>query len=55
MKTSEKAKAAGLKSLKELAEMVNKPEMTLRNWHKNNPKLFTIVLAGAAQIKKARE
>jgi hypothetical protein len=52
MKTSEKAKLAGLKNLTELSKMVGKPCETLRNWDKENPELFDIVLLGAAEKKK---
>lgn len=48
MKTSEKAKAAGLKNLNELSQMTGKPTQTLNNWDKNEPELFDIVLKGAA-------
>jgi hypothetical protein len=48
---SEQAKLAGLKSLAELAEMVRKPPQTLRNWHRDAPELFAVVVAGAVAIK----
>ena len=51
MKTSEKAKAAGLKNLAELAEITNRSTETLRNWDKNNPELFEIILKGAIEQK----
>ena len=47
MKPSEKAKAAGLKSLAELAEISGESVQTLNNWHKNKPRLFELVLKGA--------
>jgi hypothetical protein len=50
---SEQTKAAGLKSLAELAAMVRKPTQTLRNWHRDAPELFAVVVAGAAVIKAA--
>jgi hypothetical protein len=50
---SEQAKLAGLKSLAELAEMVRKPPQTLRNWHRDAPELFAVVVAGAVVIKAA--
>ena len=49
MKTSEKAKAAGLKSLTELSEITGVSLQTLTNWSKNKPKLFNIVLKGAVK------
>ena len=48
MKPSEKCKAVGLKSLKQLSEITGESEQTLINWSKNKPDLFTIVLAGAS-------
>jgi len=51
MTASEQAKAAGLKSLAELADMVRKPTQTLRNWHRDSPELFAVVVAGAVAIK----
>lgn len=52
MKTSEKAKAAGLKNLKELCELTGQSSQTLRNWDENKPELFKAVLAGAASLKR---
>ena len=49
---SEQAKAAGLQSLAELAAMVRKPPQTLRNWHRDSPELFAVVVAGAVVIKR---
>lgn len=40
MRTSEKVKIKGFKSLKELAELDGKIPDTLRNWDKNNPEMF---------------
>jgi len=51
MTASEQCKAAGLKSLAEVATMVCKPPQTLRNWHRDSPKLFAVVVAGAVVIK----
>jgi len=53
MTPSEQCKQAGLKSLTELAAMVRKPTQTLRNWHRDSPELFGIVIAGAVVIKKS--
>jgi hypothetical protein len=50
---SEQCKAAGLKSLADLAEMVRKPPQTLRNWQRDSPELFAVVVAGAVVIKAA--
>ena len=54
MKTSEKAKAAGLKNLAELSEITGQSPQTLGNWNKNKPELFAIVLLGAAKFKQIR-
>ena len=51
MKASEQVKAAGLKSLSELAEISRQSPQTLINWHKNKPKLFDLVLKGAVVTK----
>lgn len=51
MKTSEKAKAAGLKNLAELSELTDTSPQTLINWDKNKSKLFNVVIKGAAAIK----
>lgn len=48
MTPSQQAKAAGLKSLQQVSEITGKPIQTLRDWHKDQPKLFAIVLAGCA-------
>lgn len=53
MTAAEQAKVAGLKSLAELAQMVRKPPQTLRNWHRDSPELFAVVVAGAVSIKAA--
>jgi hypothetical protein len=53
MTPSEQCKAAGLKSLADLAQMVRKPPQTLRNWHRDSPELFAVVVAGAVVIKAA--
>lgn len=46
MTPAEQAKAAGLKSLAQVAELTGVSHQTLRNWHKSKPDLFRIVLAG---------
>ena len=55
MKTSEKAKAAGLKNLAELSELTGQSTQTLRNWDENKPELFNVVLKGAAEKKSKGE
>lgn len=54
MKPSEKAKAAGMKSLAELAEISGESVQTLNNWHKNKPRLFDLVLKGAVAERFAK-
>ena len=47
MTASEQCKAAGLKSLVELAQISNTSTRTLINWHTHNITRFTVLLAGA--------
>ncbi|MCY4043468.1 MAG: hypothetical protein OXE99_00150 [Cellvibrionales bacterium] len=51
MKPSEQCKKAGLKNLNELVERSGESVQTLNNWYKNKPKLFRLVLMGAALEK----
>ena len=51
MTPSEQCKAAGLKSLAELAKISSASTRTLINWHKDKPALFATVLAGAVVIE----
>lgn len=51
MTPSQQAKAAGLKTLTEASRICNKSTSTLRDWHRNNPKLFRAIIAGCAAIK----
>lgn len=53
MTPSGRAKAAGLKSLAELAKISETSVQTLINWHKDKPTLFATVVAGAVVIKAA--
>jgi len=43
---SQRAKAAGLKSLSQVSAITGVSLQTLDNWSKNKPDLFTVVLAG---------
>jgi hypothetical protein len=52
MKPSEQCKQAGLNSLAELIEISGVSEQTLINWHRNKPKLFAVVVAGAVALRK---
>jgi hypothetical protein len=49
MKPSEQCKKAGLKGLAELVEISGVSEQTLINWSRSKPKLFDVVISGAAQ------
>ena len=51
MTPSEQAKAAGLKSLAELAKISGVSVQTLINWHKDKPALFATGVAGAVVIR----
>jgi hypothetical protein len=46
MTASQQAKAAGIKSLKQVSEATGASAQTLINWHKHKPKLFAVVLLG---------
>lgn len=54
MSPSRKVKAAGFRSLKEVAEAVGRPVQTLINWHRGNPKLFNAVLDGLVSQRKPK-
>lgn len=52
MTASQQAKAAGFKSLQQVAELTGWTTETLRNFHKQNPRRFRIILAGCeAELK----
>ncbi len=61
MTASEQAKEAGLKSLAQVSRMmgVNKnghpmvSQQTLRNWHRDKPELFKVVIAGCVALNRA--
>ena len=55
MTPSQQAKAAGLKSLKEVSELTGVSIQTLINWHKNKPDLFRVVIFGSKRIKVFHE
>lgn len=46
MTASAEAKAAGFKSLAHVAELFGVTTQCLRNWHKDEPQKFNIVLLG---------
>lgn len=47
MTPAQECKAAGLKSLNELAEITGKSVSTLAHWQRTQRKLWRVVLAGA--------
>ena len=51
MTPSKQAKAAGLKSLAEMSEISQVSINTLRNWHKDKPQRFRVMLAGCVIAK----
>ena len=53
MSASKEAKKLGVKNLTEVAEMTDQSLQTLRNWHRNKPKLFRVVIAGCVATKEA--
>jgi hypothetical protein len=53
MTPSQQAKAAGLKSLKQVTEITGVSGNTLDNWHKHKPELFKTVLAGCMAAESA--
>ena len=48
---STRAKLIGLKSLTQVSGMGGKPMQTLRNWNRENPFLFDIVLVGCRMVE----
>ena len=54
MKASEACKAAGLKSLAELAQISGKPVATLSNWWNKERRHFVLMLWGAVMEKTAK-
>ena len=55
MTASEQAKAAGLKNLKQVAEMTGVRANTLHNWHRRKPLLFTVVLIGCVKLMEREQ
>jgi hypothetical protein len=53
MTPSQQCKSAGLKSLAELVKISEVSEQTLINWHRDKPKVFKLVLAGAVLEKNS--
>ena len=55
MKVSDQIKAAGFKSAKELAQILDCSPRCLRDWEKDKPERFRIMLAGAAEIRRQEQ
>ena len=55
MTPSQKAKAAGFRSLKEVANLTGWTQATLIGWNKKTPELFESNLARAVEMKKAKQ
>jgi hypothetical protein len=55
MTPSQQAKAAGLKSLKQVTEITGVSGNTLDNWSKHKPELFKTVLAGCMAAEQAED
>jgi len=52
MTPSQQAKAAGLKSLAAVSRQTHVAVSTLKDWHRNKPVLFRIVIAGCVALNK---
>lgn len=52
MTPSQQAKSAGCKSLADVSQKTGVSHQTLNNWAKNKPLLFSVVLAGVANLSK---
>jgi hypothetical protein len=52
MSASKKAKDGGLKSLKEMSQLVDVPVTTLTDWEKTRTVTFDALVIGAAEKKK---
>lgn len=50
MTPAQQVKAAGLKSLEQVSRLTGKPTETLRNWHRDNPALFDVVVRGCVAL-----
>jgi AcrR family transcriptional regulator len=51
---SQTAKAAGLRSLKEVTRITGTSAQTLINWHRSKRELFDTVVAGCVAKRRAR-
>lgn len=51
MTASARAKQIGLKNLTQVSDMSGKPMQTLRNWDRENPYLFDIVIVGCRMVE----
>jgi len=55
MSASWEAKLAGLKSIKQVSDITGVKRGTLRNWSRDKPKLFKVVLLGCVETIKQGE
>lgn len=55
MKVSDQIKAAGFKSAKELARALDCTVDTLRNWEREKPERFRVMLAGAVECRRIEQ
>ena len=46
MTPSQQAKSVGLRSLTQVSELTGVSLQTLSNWHKDKPRLFSVVIDG---------
>lgn len=51
MTTSEYIKSRGFKSLAAFSKFVDVPVSTLKDWRRNKPRTFEVLIAGAIAIK----
>jgi len=51
MTPSKQAKAAGLKGLAEMSRICATSKETLTNWHRDQPRKFEVMLAGAVVVR----
>ena len=51
MRPTDQCKQAGLKNLKELADITRESVQTLVAWSKNKPRRFELLIAGAVSDK----
>jgi hypothetical protein len=55
MSASKIARESGLESLRELSKISGVPVTTLNDWEKTKPMTFSVLVIGAAAVKRDRE